>query len=76
MSTTLTAPLPFGMQHLKPVGDGLPTLPEGGHFDESLQIGVTAAGNPWHALMDGDTKTETTPDGQGSGTDGDGTDLY
>ncbi|WP_367132470.1 MULTISPECIES: hypothetical protein [Streptomyces] len=76
MSTMALAPLPFGMRHLIPVNADAPALPEGGGFDEALQIGVTAAGNPWHALMDGDTKTETTPDGHGSGTDGDGTDLY
>jgi putative ATP-grasp target RiPP len=69
-SDTTVMPAPFGMRHLTEAP--AQTTPEV-HYDGNLQIGVGADGNPWHALMDGDTKTETYPDGA---TDGDGTDLW
>jgi putative ATP-grasp target RiPP len=74
MSTAVLA-APFGMRFLT-APEPSQTAPVSGGYSEALQINVTAEGNPWHALLDGDTKTETTPDGSGSGTDGDGTDLW
>jgi putative ATP-grasp target RiPP len=66
-------PEPFGMRYLVP---GQESPAPVGRYDESMQIWVTADGNPWHALADGDTQSETNNgDGAGSGSDS-GTDLY
>jgi putative ATP-grasp target RiPP len=67
--------VPFGMRFLT-APEAAQATPVTGGYDEALQINVTAEGNPWHALLDGDTKTETVPDGQRTGSDGDGTDLW
>ncbi|MGW0731321.1 putative ATP-grasp-modified RiPP [Streptomyces sp. NPDC002851] len=74
--TTTELATPFGMRFLTPPEAPPFVPPASGGYSDALQISVTAEGNPWHALLDGDTKTETTPDGSGSGTDGDGTDLW
>jgi hypothetical protein len=69
----LRAPEPFGMRYLVP-GQPAPARP--GRYEENMQIWVTTDGNPWHALADGDTQSETdNGDGAGSGSDT-GTDLY
>lgn len=76
MSATCLA-VPFGMRFLTtPVAPSTTRL-SGGYCD-ALQINITADGSPWHALRDSDTKTETTPDGNGpnTGSDPDGTDLW
>lgn len=73
MSDTTVMPPPFGMKHLTQS----PTKTAPAVFlDPRLQIGVTREGNPWQAMADGDTQTETTVDGKGSNTDGDGTDMW
>ncbi|WP_367125534.1 hypothetical protein [Streptomyces phytohabitans] len=78
MSTaTVTTPVPFGVRHLvAPAASGgdAPVLT----YSESLQLSVSADGNPWHALTAEmpETQTETSNgDGNGPGSDS-GTDLY
>ncbi|MGC0423226.1 putative ATP-grasp-modified RiPP [Embleya sp. AB8] len=67
----MSLPTPFGVRHLNEVE--VPAQPAPGmHYDPQLQIGVTAEGNPWHALMPGDTKTATHLDGKSD----EGTDLW
>lgn len=68
---------PFGMRHLvsPPPGTAEETVMS---YSETLQLNVSAEGNPWHALAANKPETQTeTSNGDGSGPGSDsGTDLY
>ncbi|MFC5802132.1 putative ATP-grasp-modified RiPP [Streptomyces formicae] len=77
MSTTTAPAIPFGVRHLvspPPNTSEAPVIT----FSESLQLNVSAQGNPWHAEASNkpETQTETSNgDGNAPGSDS-GTDLY
>ncbi|AJT64868.2 putative ATP-grasp-modified RiPP [Streptomyces chattanoogensis] len=77
MSTATVPAVPFGVRHLvspPPNTSEAPVIT----FSESLQLNVSAQGNPWHAITAEmpETQTETSNgDGNAPGSDN-GTDLY
>ncbi|MEU6391994.1 putative ATP-grasp-modified RiPP [Streptomyces sp. NPDC046939] len=78
MSTTASAtPVPFGVRHLvspAPANDEAPVIT----YSDTLQLNVSAEGNPWHAITAEmpETQTETSNgDSNAPGSDS-GTDLY
>lgn len=77
MSTPTAPAIPFGVRHLvspPPNTTEAPVIT----FSESLQLTVSAQGNPWHAITAEmpETQTETSNgDGSSPGSDS-GTDLY
>lgn len=77
MSTATATAVPFGVRHLvspPPNTSEAPVIT----FSESLQLNVSAEGNPWHAITAEmpETQTETSNgDGSSPGSDS-GTDLY
>ncbi|MFG3493580.1 hypothetical protein [Streptomyces sp. NPDC047928] len=77
MRTATTTSIPFGVRHLvspAPTNGEAPVIT----YSESLQLNVSAEGNPWHALAAElpETQTETSNgDGSAPGSDS-GTDLY
>ncbi len=77
MNGTATPPVPFGVDHLispPSTSTDAPVIT----YSETLQLNVSAEGNPWHAeaASQPETQTETSNgDGQNPGSDS-GTDLY